>query len=86
MSLYRLSPSQEITVSLSGSLTVAPKEWDYSPRLVDKWGFLAKTVLILERLKGIVLVRSGCSIMGNCFCRSKAADSTSRQYAFMSGR
>jgi len=35
----------------AGGYTHAPKQWVYKARLVDKWGFLAKTVLILERLK-----------------------------------
>ncbi|KAL0033157.1 hypothetical protein WJX79_005908 [Trebouxia sp. C0005] len=34
-----------------GGYTQAPKQWVYKARLVDKWGFLAKTVLILQRLK-----------------------------------
>ena len=35
----------------AGGYTQAPKQWVYKARLVDKWGFLAKTVLILQRLK-----------------------------------
>lgn len=43
----------------TGALTPAPKQWVYKARLVDKWGFLAKTLLILERLKGISQRNSG---------------------------
>lgn len=37
---------------VAAEFTLAPEEWIYEPVLVDRWGFLAKTILILERLKG----------------------------------
>lgn len=37
----------------AGTYSPAPENWVYEPVLVDKWGFLAKTILVLERLKGI---------------------------------
>ena len=46
------SHSLHIVNVIAGSYTVAPKQWLYKDQLVDKWGFLAKTLLILDRLKG----------------------------------
>ena len=36
----------------AGSFTLSSAGWVYDPDCLERWGFLAKTILVLERLKG----------------------------------